>query len=135
MGALKQHLRDNIPEFKTVSRRMRAAPEVGKTDCPALFIDEVSETIQQGSAGPQITTFNILLWVVIKNTNNPGDEPISGLNILLDKIDAALRPAPYQEYFTIGGVNRCQIDGVIDKDAGELAGIGMARIPLKILVP
>ena len=101
------------------------------------MIDELSETCNQGEeSSPEKTTFNIELWVMINNGQDPNEEPISALNTLLDQIDAALAPDPYQNTLTLGGlVSHCWIDGTVDKQAGDIGGIGIARIPIKILVP
>lgn len=136
MRALKAAL-CQIPEFNTVTRRIRASGDFNPPDFPVLMIDELSETCLQGEeSSPEKTTFNIEMWVMINNGQDPNDEPISALNTLLDKIDAALAPDVYQNTLTLGGlVSHCWIDGTIDKQAGDINGIGIARIPVKILVP
>lgn len=138
MRALKDRLQ--IPEFNTVTRRVRGTGDFNSSDYPVLMIDELSETCIQGfDSSPEMTTFNIEMWVIINNGQDPNDEPISALNDLLDKIDAALAtdlPHPYKQVCTLGGlVQHCWIDGTIDKQAGDINGIGIARIPIKILVP
>jgi hypothetical protein len=136
MRALKEALA-KIPEFNSVTRRIRASGDFNPTDFPILMIDELSETCNQGEeSSPEKTTFNIEMWVMINNGQDLNEEPISALNTLLDKIDIALAPAPYQNTCTLGGlVSHCWVDGTIDKQAGDIGGIGIARIPLKILIP
>lgn len=137
MQALKAALQNALPEFNTVTRRLRAPDSFRDPDCPALMIDETAELVQQtGQHAPSKTTISVNLWVVLKNGMNQNDEPMAVLNDILDRVDAALRPLPMQDSFTLGGlVDHCRIEGSIEKDAGEIGKIAIAIVPLKILIP
>lgn len=137
MQALKQALSDALPDFNTITRRLRAPDSFKGTDCPALMIDEVSELVQQPGQRPVYkTTLSVNLWVVLKNGMDQDNEPISALNNVLDQIDIALRPLPCQDNFTLGGLcEYCRIEGSIEKDSGDIGKIAIAAVPLKILIP
>ncbi|MGE0105285.1 MAG: hypothetical protein AB7U64_23385 [Blastocatellales bacterium] len=138
MQALKAKLQ-TISGFRTVSRRLRMFDEVPAAEMPALFIVEPAETYVQGSeAVPEKTTLDVELWIYICDGKDNHTEPVSVLNGLLDDIDAALRPPgpPYKPIQNLGGlVSHCWIEGQVEKTPGDIDGIGLARIPLKILVP
>ncbi|MBN8905851.1 MAG: hypothetical protein J0H19_18700 [Rhodospirillales bacterium] len=136
MEALKAKL--SMPEFKTVSRRLRMFGDVPHAEMPALFIIEPSEAYAQTERLPSKTTFDVELWVYICDGVDQNTVPVTVLNGLLDKIDDALSPdpPPHPRVQTLGGlVSHCWIEGQIEKTPGDLDGIGLARIPLKILIP
>ena len=137
MVALKAFLRELLPDFNTVSRRLRSPDSIKATDCPAIMIDEVSELVQQPGQRPvSKTILSVNLWVVLKNGGDQDNEPIIALNNLLDRIDGALRPQPCSDSFTLGGLcEYCRIEGSIEKDGGEIGKIAAAIVPLKILIP
>lgn len=136
MVALKEALRAALPEFQTVTRRLRSPDSFKATDCPVLMIDEPSELVQVGQNAASKTTIPVDLWVILKNGLDQTDEPIVALNTILDRIDVALRPPPCFENFTLGGLcEHCRIEGTIDKDGGEIGKIAIARVPLQILIP
>jgi hypothetical protein len=140
MCALKQRLSDNLPEFNTISRRFRLPENVNPGEMPALFIVEPSDTHVQSIEGlPSDVTLDVALYVYTNAGLDPNEEPITVLNVLIDKVAAALTsdaPLPLDQVCTLGGlVQHCWIEGTLAKDPGDLEGIGLARIPLKISVP
>ncbi|WP_428491692.1 hypothetical protein [Rhodopila sp.] len=140
MRALKQRLTDNLPEFNTISRRFRLPENVTSPEMPALFIVEPSETHVQSIEGlPDNATIDISLYLYTNAGLDPNEEPITTLNLLIDKVAAALTsdaPPPFDQVCTLGGmVQHCWIEGTLAKDPGDLEGVGLARIPLKIQVP
>lgn len=122
--------------FATVSRRLKLWSDVPKSQRPALFVAEHREQpIYQSEALPIKTTMNVDLFVYI-DSSDQNTIPAVALNIMLDAIDAALKPAPADtNRQTLGGlVSHCRIDGQVLKDPGDLDGDGLLWVPLKLLV-
>jgi len=140
MRALKKRLYENLPEFNTISRRFRTPANVSPPEMPALFIVEPNEQRVRSIEGlPEIAMLEIDLYFYIDAGQDPNDEPISAMNVLLDKIADALKPdypEPLDQVCTLGGlVQHCWIEGTVEKDPGDLTGKGICRVPIKITVP
>lgn len=119
--------------FALVSRRLKLWPDVAKSQRPALFIAEHREQqAYQNEALPPKTTLSVDLFVYI-DSSDPNTVPAIALNVVLDAIETALKPANGARQ-TLGGlVSHCRIDGAVLKDPGDLDGDGLLWVPLKIL--
>ncbi|HXY57616.1 MAG TPA: hypothetical protein VEH76_03455 [Methylocystis sp.] len=122
--------------FLTVSRRLKLWGEAPKSQRPALFVTEHREQPSyQSEALPIRTTLSVDLFIYI-DSSDQNTVPASALNIILDAIDAALKPGPANNNRqTLGGlVSHCRIEGQVLKDPGDLDGDGLLWVPLKLLV-
>ena len=62
------------------------------------------------------------------------DVPSSDLNVILDALDATLKPLPSERKQTLGGlVSHCRQEGQKLKDPGDLDNDGLIVYPIKIL--
>jgi hypothetical protein len=122
--------------FAAVSRRLKLWGETPKSQRPALFITEHREQPSyQSETLPIKTTLSVDLFIYI-DSSDQNTVPASALNIILDAIDAALKPGPADNNRqTLGGiVSHCRVDGQVLKDPGDLDGDGLLWVPLKLLV-
>lgn len=122
--------------FATVSRRLKLWSSVAPTDKPALFMVERADLYSHASeAVAETITLQVDVYLYIDAGQDQAGAPISSLNILLDAVDAALKPDPLSRKQTLGNlVSHCWIEGRLLKDAGDLDGNGVAVIPVRILV-
>src|SRR5262249_17445897 len=99
--------------FVSVSRRLKLWSDVPKSQRPALFISEHREQPSyQSEALPIRSTISVDLFVYI-DSSDYNTIPAIALNVMLDALDAALRPGPAENNRqTLGGlVSHCRIDG------------------------
>jgi len=123
--------------FVSVSRRLKLWGEAPKSQRPALFVTEHREQpVYRSEALPNLTMLSVDLFIYI-DASDANTIPAAALNVMLDAIDAALKPQPADnERQTLGGlVSHCRIEGQVLKDPGDLDGDGLLWIPLKLLVP
>ncbi len=123
--------------YNLIGRRLRNPETIPVASTPALMLVEPEETYTRPS--PSLPPKRVLDVAVFLYTNAGGDEniiPASVLNNLLDGIDAALAPDRLTGRCTLGGlVESARIDGKIIKAAGDVTGLGMARVPIQIVIP
>lgn len=106
-------------------------------DCenfPALFLEQGPETVTKSGRGlPQSYTMSAEICFYVRNDSN--DTPAPQINALLDALDAALKPTTPDGRITLGGlVHDVWIEGQIARDEGVLGSIGVAVVPLKVLL-
>lgn len=121
--------------FVTVSRRLKLWSDTPKSQRPALFVTEHHEQVSwQSETLPLKTTLCFDLFVYI-DSGDVNTTPAISLNIIMDAIETALKPAPGEgDRQTLGGlVQHCRVDGQILKDPGDLDGDGLLWAPLKIM--
>ncbi len=104
---------------------------------PALFLRDGPETYapRQARGQPAKVTLTAECWVYVQS-RDVNAAPIVALNNLIDWIVTVLQPLPSQECQTLGGlVSHCWIEGKIEKDAGDLDGLGqaVAIIPINVM--
>lgn len=127
--------------YTTVTRQFKMWADVPQGERPWLCLREPSDAYRlQGQGIPPIRTFTVEFWIYTWAKGIPN--PITLLNPLLDAIDAVLAPDPMTGKQTLGRdsnglplVQNVWIEGEVFKDDGALDGDGIARIPMKILVP
>lgn len=128
------------PIFKVVSQRLRLPDECDvDSEMPALFVADHGESYTpQAERLPNSTTLNYGLYIYLSYGRDPKTVPSRLLNTVLDQIDRALHAAtdPVTESCTLGGkVSHTWVEGELVKVPGELDGIGLAIVPIKVLVP
>lgn len=123
----------NLAGIVTASRRPRLAKDVAAEEQPALFQEELPETVQYQGPGLPPKYFlhvDLFIWARLAENQAPG----SLLNPLVDAVEAALAPDPDEEDQILGGlVQYCRIEGKIDKVNGILDSQAGVFIPVIIL--
>ena len=128
-----------IQSFATVGRRVvlpRAMSDVAK---PALFMVDADELYAYADHQQKVT-LKVDLWIYTASGLDPNAVPAAELNLILDAVDAALRPGAADllrgNKFTLGGlVEHCRVPGRVLKDAGDVTGLGLAIVPVEMIVP
>lgn len=120
-----------------VSRRLKTWDSMSAAEQPCCFLTAHSEEDAYSSQlTPSKTTITGDLFVYFKTGADPTSVPASDLNLILDGIDAALKPSVVTGKQTLGGlVSHCRREGKVLLDPGDLDGQGLAIIPIKIFVP
>lgn len=123
-----------VPGVSNISRKL-----THWGDCPqfpALYLHQKGESVRKsGRRLPSIHTMSCEVYVYVRVGD--GDLSASALNALTDLVSAAIAPAhpSVLNQQTLGGqVEDCWIDGEIVTDEGTLGNIGVAIIPISILV-
>lgn len=119
----------------TSGRRVLPWDEVKEQ--PALFVRDADEDSDYQQSQWQQLTINAEVWIYSNLGENPAIAPVTGLNNLLDAVQAAMAPDDAQQYrYTMGGlIFWCRISGRILKDPGDLDGQAIAKVPIEIIVP
>lgn len=122
--------------FNTSGRRLVLWSKVASF--PALFVQSTGTHYPPREARmlPPKRTITAELWVYTNVGQDPNAIPETGLNDIIDAIEAALTPTTNSNVQTLGGlVYHAWIEGEIEMFPGVLDGIAKAIIPVKILVP
>lgn len=128
-------------DFKTFSRRFKTWDTIARCDKPAVLITEPDEMHVKGKLQtPAVRTMTAEIWLFIATGLDPKEVPATTLDDLLDAIDpvsgGVLNPGPMFRQQTLGNlVTDCYIEGKIMKIPGDLDGMGVAMIPVKIVMP
>lgn len=126
-------------KFKLVSQRMKAPNEVSQEQMPACFLYSPRESIvRQGERLPMATTLHVDIYIYFNSGQSPTAIPCEEVNLVLDAVDAAFKADldPSRQVCTLGGlVSHCWVEGEIEKVPGDMDGIGLAIVPVHILVP
>lgn len=127
--------------FNSISRTGKLWTEFnGSGDFPVLQQVETEEdyTYKQGCAMPPQVTLNAEFWIYLR-ADDPTLPPSPLLNPLIDAIENALLPAtqvaPYSNQTLNGLVQWVRIEGGPKKAPGYVDNVGMAILPIKIMVP
>jgi hypothetical protein len=124
----------SLPGLITVSRRPRLAKDVTPDEQPALFQEELPETIKYQSQGLPPKYFLRVDLIFYARLPDRNTIPGAVLNPFLDALAAALEAEPGEEEQTLGGqVEYCRIEGQIDKINGILDDQAAAIVPVEIL--
>jgi hypothetical protein len=118
--------------FATASRRTRLINEVQSSQLPALYMQQLGETVATQRFAPSKYTLRVDLALYAQNPD-PAQSAAPILNGLIDAVEAALAPLPGQPQ-TLGGlVSDCVIAGEITLFDGALGNRSGAIIPIEIV--
>lgn len=118
-----------LADFQETSRKVRSWDDC--ENFPVLFLSQGSETtVKTGRGLPNIYTMSGEIYLYVRNKSN--DTPATEINALLGKIDDAFPPSGQVTFD--GLVEDCWIEGQIQRDEGVLGDIGVAIVPIKVLV-
>ena len=125
-------------EFKTCSRKTKIWTEVPANDQPAIFMQQVKETVSPGTGRePAPPNMNVLSVDVVIYANAGGrlaDTVTPLLNECVDRIEALFPPPPKNpQTLSLPGVVHIRIAGDIEYREGDLGGQGIVVIPLRIV--
>lgn len=123
--------------FAATGRRVKLWTDMNASDFPALFINQRDNSyVRDGEHVPAKVTLEADIIIYTNAGLDPNVIPATELNQLIDAVDAVLAPDPVTEKQTLGGlVSHCWIEGQILVVPGDTDGIGLAMIPVKMLVP
>lgn len=122
-------------------RKILAPNQIPADNMPALFQVQVGETVVRQTNLPPKYTLHAELHVFVTTLARQDLTiiPSSVLNVVLDAIETALEPQGADgtmERCTLGGlVYTCRILGKIEIFEGDLGDLGVAVVPVEILVP
>jgi hypothetical protein len=121
-----------VPGIKTKSRKLKHWTDVPANQQPALFQAQRGEVAATTSGTATRWTLNVDVYVYV-NTSGAAS-PSTGLNNIIDGIEAALAPDnPIKNTNTLGGlVVHCRIEGGVETDEGTLGDQAAAIIPIVI---
>jgi hypothetical protein len=102
---------------------------------PALCQAEHDEMREEVARRPRKLTLSAS-WIIYQDVGkDAASTPAVENNLILDAIEAIF-PAEPEGVQSLGGlVHHCWIDGKVFKDPGDLDGVGMLIVPIKILIP
>ena len=130
---------NNAAEFQTSGRRLMLWGAV--KELPAVFVRHTDDEYEPRSAQalPPKIVMALEIWIYSDAGKDPNATPDTGLNTLINAIEAQFVPTGADLALgnkqTLGGlVNRCWIEGRIERDPGDLDKKAKAIIPLKILI-
>lgn len=123
-----------LPGIKYSSRRMKAFPDVGQGDQPALFMVQKSEKSTVVTKMPAVWELRVDLIVYVSTGGNASDVvPSSVLNPINDLVSSALVPPSAIGEQTLGGlVQRCRLDGDIQIVEGVQGDQALSVIPVVV---
>ena len=122
-----------IAEFKTASRRVRAWTDVPPLEQPALFLGQDTEEPKQRRGLPTIWVLNPILYLYAY-APVPSQSAAPALNRLLDAFDRAFSPHGPETVQTLGGlVSHCWL-AKVKQDEGVLGEQSLALVTLDVLV-
>lgn len=124
--------------YASVSRRNRAPETITPAQSPALFLFEDAETfVRAGPARAPVRTLTAKAVIYNNAGTDPNAVPAKVVNNALDALEAALAPDDIaRNACTLGGlVNGVLIDGEIVKAPGDITGVALAVVPIRITLP
>lgn len=126
----------------TFSRRFVTPDRVsGSASMPFLCLCKPKENYPARaiSALPAKRSFTVELIIWIQVGQNQQEIPQDTVDDILDYLDEALQPdksTSNGRAQTLGGlVDYCNIEGEVTTVPGDIDGIGMLHVPLKIVLP
>lgn len=121
-----------LASFSESSRKLKHWADC--VNFPALFLNQEGESVAKSGRGlPKSYTMSAGIYLYVRNESD--GTPATQINNLIDVVDAAFQPTTPDGRNTLGGlVVDAWIDGEIARDDGMLGDIGVAIIPIKILI-
>lgn len=132
-----------VTGVKKFSRRMVTWDKLSKGEMPAVVVVAEACDRSESNGLPPMWTLRATIYVVTP-PNPSGDGAETALLTVVDAIDAALdrratEQAPHyvgqSETTLVGAVFKAWISGEIEIDAGLNDEVGIARIPVSMLLP
>lgn len=125
----------NAAGFNTKRRKPEHWDNVSPPDMPAIFMAQMGQTAKPQRGLPTIWELDVEVYLYVHTNGDANHTPASLINPLLDAVCTALAFDPVTGTNTLGGtVHHCWIEGRITTDEGALGEIGVAIVPIKILV-
>lgn len=126
-----------VTSFAVKSRKLKHWGDMNAAEMPAIFQChkyDVPTYLSNGVPPKWTMLFDLYIYV---HSNQPGVAPSTIMNPILDALEAALTVTPTTPVQTLGGlVSHCRIGGGnMQTDEGVLGEIGVAIIPIEIVVP
>ena len=119
--------------FAYASRRARPFDDLPAV--PAFCQSEPGEEVERAPGQPPRRVL-LATWTVHHATGDPDAPGAAANNLILDALDARLRPDGPDGCCTLGGlVAHAWIEGETLKDPGDLEGRALLAVPVRILVP
>jgi hypothetical protein len=126
-------LAEGAADFVTASRRTRLINEVQPSQLPALYMQQIGETVAAQRFAPAKYTLRVDLAIYAQNPD-PSQSAAPLVNSLIDAVEAALAPPVPGQPQTLGGlVSDCVIAGEITLFDGALGNRSGAVIPVEIV--
>ena len=127
---------NGTPALVTLSRKFIDWTQCPPADQPAAFLVHGFEHASQVRATGQTSwRLKAVLFLYCQHSSDSQELPGKALNNLLDAIDSCLKPAPFDDRQTLGGlVSHTYIDGEIPVSEGTLPDdtTSIAVIPITI---
>lgn len=123
--------------FRYSSRRMQLWSDVPAANKPAIFLSEGPENDEREELSePNQQRLSAFIWIYTDVGKDESIVPATVMNNLIDTVRTAIKPSPLTGVQTLGNlVIDVSVIGKTLKDPGDLDGNGVARIPLRIIVP
>ena len=123
--------------FKVASRILKHWTDVNDADMPAIFQAHKNDVpTYLGKDFPPKWTMNFDLYIYVNTKGDPSVSPAQVMNPILDALETALGGKPNAYTQTLGGlVSHCRIAGQTQTDEGTLGELGVAIVPIEIVVP
>lgn len=121
--------------FATTARRVADAH--AEQDMPALYLVEINEVHgYRESNRAALVELNCEVWMYTTVGAEANAIPAAMLNTLIDALEAALYPTPqgFRQNLGVSGVLYARIEGEVQKDPGHTSALGLAVVPIKIVV-
>lgn len=124
--------------FNTIARNGLLWTDYAQADFPVLQMVEPDEQYTYNDAKMPRVELMPFFWIYMR-ADDPTIPPAPILNPLIDAVENAILPAlqsaPYSAQNLGGLVQWVRIDGGPKKAPGYIDNVGMAILPIKILVP
>lgn len=124
--------------FALASRTLISWDDIAREQCPALFMVQDGEAIDQKGVGlPAILNISVQALLYVNNGGDHRDLNVPQINALVDAVCDAIEPVQGAKYQTLGlpdVVKHCWVEGEIVYDVGYLGDTGVAIVPIKLQV-
>lgn len=137
LAALKTSPAAGAVVFKTVEDGVRDFANVPPAERPYLGLTMAGETphyLDATHGRPKAWTLSPAGWVYIRTKDDRG-RPQASLATVLDALDDAIAPPPFEDFQTLGGVvHSARFMGTTETDEGNLGEDAVARVTFQLIV-